>query len=72
MNPKTDIYQVLKPPFGGDCYNGLGSICDGNGHRVLDVRGWGTFGNYENGAELQDELAIIVAKLLTKHFEERE
>jgi hypothetical protein len=69
MNPKALLSDVLKPPFTYSGYADTGNIFDGNGHRILDVRGWGTLGYYENGAELQDEMANLVADLLTKHFE---
>ena len=68
------LKEILKPPFRADVYGGTGHIHCGvnkvnyDETRVLDVRGWGFFQNFENGEQLQDEFAEWVVAALNEKW----
>jgi hypothetical protein len=43
-------------------------VYDGNA-RLLDIRGWGFFQNYENGEQLQDEFKEFVVQALNEKWD---
>ena len=76
MKPATTLKNVLKPPFFSAVPGkGYGEICckvnqaDYGHNRFLQIRGWGFFQYYENGAELQDEFEEWVVKALNNQAE---
>ena len=65
MNPETTLQEVLKPPFMLDDAE-MTFLYDDNGHHLLDIRGWGFFQKFENGAQLQDEWSRWVRNALNE------
>jgi hypothetical protein len=60
------LKELLKPPFHHDGTS-TGMVYDGN-TRLLDIRGWGFFQNYENGEQLQDEFKKFVVQALNEKW----
>jgi hypothetical protein len=66
VKPATALRELLKPPFHHDGTS-TGMVYDGN-TRLLDIRGWGFFQNYENGEQLQDEFKEFVVQALNEKW----
>jgi hypothetical protein len=67
IKPAATLQELLKPPFHHDG-TPSGMVYDGN-TRLLDIRGWGFFQYYENGARLQDEFKEFVVQALNETWE---
>jgi hypothetical protein len=67
MKPATTLRELLKPPFHHDG-SSTGMVYDDN-TRLLDIRGWGFFQYYENGAQLQDEFKEFVVQALNEKWD---
>jgi len=71
---KATLKEILKPPFRHD-HCGCGEVfVDVNkvhfsDTRIMQIRGWGFFQNFENGAELQDEFKDFVVQALNEKWE---
>jgi hypothetical protein len=66
VEPAVSLKELLKPPFHHDG-TPTGMVYDGN-TRLLDIRGWGFFQNYENGGQLQDEFKEFVVQALNEKW----
>ena len=66
------LQELLKPPF---VNGGIGQIiCRVNKvhfniTRLIDIRGWGYFQNFENGEQLQDKFTDFVIDALNEKWE---
>jgi hypothetical protein len=69
MKPAIKLWDLIKPPFRKD---GTMHIFDQNNFMCGMVRGWGALQNYENGAELQDELHQFMIDAMNEKFERME
>ena len=69
MKPETTLKELLIPPFRD---GGIGQIICGvnkvhfNETRLIDIRGWGYFQNFENGEQLQDDFCAFVVTALNE------
>jgi hypothetical protein len=61
------LWDLLMPPF--KTAGALPHIFDGNDFVCGMVRGWGSLQDYENGAELQDELKQFIVDAMNEKFE---
>lgn len=68
------LKDILKPPFRHD-HCGVGEIHCGvkyrnySESRLAQIRGWGFFQDFENGAQLQDEFKDFVVAALNEKWE---
>jgi len=71
---KPELKEILKPPFRHDhCGTGEVFVHVNKVHfsdtRIMQIRGWGFFQNFENGAELQDEFKDFAVAALNEKWE---
>jgi hypothetical protein len=66
VKPAVKLWDLIKPPFKKDCTI---HIFDQNYFMCGAVRGWGALQDYENGAELQDELQAFMIDAMNEKFE---
>ena len=70
----TSIKDILIPPFShdhcgvGDVHCGVKQVHYGSS-RLMQIRGWGFFQNFENGEQLQDEFKDFVVAALNEKWE---
>lgn len=71
--PSELAHRFFKPPFVLSC----GAIVDADGHKILDVRGWGHLigrgqpefiDDGELAAKVQDWLGERIAEVMTEHL----
>jgi len=72
---KPTLEEVLKPPFrhdgvaeSGEVYVGVNKVHFSD-TRIMQVRGWGFFQNFENGEQLQDEFKDFAVAALNEKWE---
>ena len=71
-----ELKDLIKPPFshcGTGCGHVTAKVITSKGEesftRLLDIRGWGYFQNFENGAALQDAFKDWIVEALNEKVE---
>ena len=67
-----NLKDIIKGPFRHDdcpCGDVYCNVGEKGMRRVLQIRGWGTFQNYPNGEQLQDDFKNWVIKVLNEAVE---